>query len=216
MLTTKPSIAPSTRSRIRRRPQHGSTMLEFAVVALFLAPLLLGTFTLGMNLNQSVRVTQVVRDAGHMYARFVDFTLPSNQDILVRLAIGLRMTREGGEGVLILSKITYLSDDDCTGAGVSLADCANRGTYVITNRVVVGNPSLRASDFGTPSDTSLDSSGNSYDIYRDTTVRATNFGSILTLNSGQFAFVAEGHFRGAGINLASSGIGNDVYSRAIF
>ncbi|MBE7543957.1 MAG: pilus assembly protein [Bryobacteraceae bacterium] len=216
MLTTQSLSASPSRPGIRRRPQRGNTIVEFAAVALFLTPLLLGTFTLGMNLNQSVRVTQVVRDAGHMYARFVDFTLPSNQDILVRLAIGLRMTRDGGDGVIILSKVTYLSDDDCTGAGVSLADCANRGNYVITNRVVVGNPSLRASDYGTPSNTSLDSSGNTYDIYRDTSVRATNFGSVLTLNSGQFAFVAEGLFRGAGINLTSSGIGNDVYSRAIF
>jgi hypothetical protein len=208
MLTTRSLSTPPSRSGIRRRPQRGNTIVEFAAVALFLTPLLLGTFTLGMNLNQSVRVTQVVRDAGHMYARFVDFTLPSNQDILVRLAIGLRMTREGGDGVIILSKITFLNDADCTGAGVSLADC--------TNRVVVGNPTLRASDYGTPSNTSLDASGNSYDIYRDTSVRATNFGSVLTLNSGQFAFVAEGLFRGAGINLSSSGIGNDVYSRAIF
>ncbi|MCL4794630.1 MAG: pilus assembly protein [Bryobacteraceae bacterium] len=200
----------------RRRWSRGNAILEFAVVALFIMPLLLGTFTLGMNLNQSVRVTQVVRDAGHMYARWVDFTLPSNQDLLVRLAIGLRMTRTGGDGVILLSKITYIDDYDCTASGVPLGECTNRGTYVITNRVVVGNPSLRASAFGTPNSNSLDERGNAYDIHRDASLRADNFGSLLTLSSGQFAFVAEGHFKGAGISLTSPQVGNDVYARAIY
>lgn len=212
----KPNRIRPARIHARRRGNRGNTIMEFAVVALFLMPLLLGTFTLGMNLNQSVRVTQVVRDAGHMYARWVDFTLPSNQDILVRLAIGLRMTRTGGDGVIILSKITYVDDYDCTASGVPLGECVNRGNYVITNRVVVGNSSLRASEFGTPSSSSLDARGEVYDIYRDASARADGFGNLLTLTSGQFAFVAEGHFRGAGISLTSPQMGNDVYARAIY
>jgi hypothetical protein len=189
-------------------------MIEFALVAVFLIPLLLGSFTLGMNLNQSIRVTQVVRDAGHMYARFVDFTLPSNQDILVRLAIGLGMTRTGGDGVVIMSKITYINDADCAGAGVTLSECTNRNNYVFTHRVVVGNAGLKQSYFGTPGN--LDDKGNVVDIYRDNSARATNFSNLLTLESGQFAFVAEGFFRGAGITLSDSGLGNDIYARAIY
>lgn len=200
----------------RNQSRRGNAIIEFAAVSIFLVPLLLGTFTLGMNLNQSVRVTQVVRDAGHMYARFVDFTLPNNQDLLVRLAIGLRMTRTGGDGVVILSKITFVSDADCTGAGVSMADCVNRNEYVIANRIVVGNTGLRNSSFGTPDPAGRDSSGNTIDIYRDASARSPNFGNILTLTSGQFAFVSEGFFRGAGISLVSPAMGNDVYARAIF
>jgi len=206
-----------TNARLGRRGrQRGNAIVEFAAVAVFLVPLLLGSFTLGMNLNQSIRVTQVVRDAGHMYARFVDFTLPSNQDLLVRLAIGLGMTRTGGDGVVILSKITYLTDADCTGGGISLGDCTNRNMYVITNRVVVGNQGLKQSSFGTPDGNSLDTRGNAYDIYRDTSLRANTLGSLLQLSSGQFAFVAEGFFRGAGINLQSPAMSNDVYARAIY
>lgn len=199
----------------RRARQRGNTIIEFALVSVFLIPLLLGSFTLGMNLNQSIRVTQVVRDAGHMYARFVDFSLPSNQDLLVRLAIGLGMTRTGGDGVILLSKITYINDDDCTGAGVPLAECVNRNSYVFTHRMVIGNQSLRTSYFGTPNSSGLDSQGNVIDIYRDTSARATNFSNLLTLQSSQFAFVAEGFFRGVSITL-NGGPGDDVYARAIY
>lgn len=203
------------RQNHRRARQRGNTILEFALVTVFLIPLLFGSFNLGMNLNQSIRVTQVVRDAGHMYARFVDFNLPSNKDILVRLAMGLGMTVDGGDGVIILSKVTFINDDDCTGAGVPLAECANRNNYVITHRLVIGNAALKSSYFGTPSSAFLDSSGNVTDIYRESSARATNFGSLITLQSSQFAFVAEGFFRGAGVNL-TNGEGNDVYARAIY
>lgn len=198
-----------------RARQRGNTILEFALVAVFLIPLLFGSFNLGMNLNQTVRVTQVVRDAGHMYARYVDFSLPSNKNILVRLAMGLGMTADGGEGVIILSKITFINDADCTGAGIPLGECVNRNNYVITHRVVVGNASLRTSNFGTPSSAIMDSAGNVTDIYRQMSARATNFSHLIALQSSQFAFVAEGFFRGVGINL-SGGEGDSVFARAIY
>jgi hypothetical protein len=200
----------------RNRRRSGHALVEFALVGVFLVPMFLGGFTVGMNLNHSVRVTQVVRDAGHMYARFVDFSLISNQDILVRLAEGMGMTRTGGSGVLILSKITFIGDDDCTGAGYALSGCANRNQYVITHRQVVGNSTLRYSAFGTPNSNSLDSSGNAIDVYGDASLRAPALGNLLTLSSGQFAFVAEGQFRGPGLDFGVLPEMNNVYTRAIF
>lgn len=200
----------------RRLRQRGNSLLEFALVTVFLIPILVSTISIGFNTARAIQVTQVVRDAAHMYARFVDFSLTANQQLLVRLATGLGMTQTGGNGVLILSKITYIADSDCTGGGLTTAQCTNRNQYVVMNRIVVGNPSFHASAFGTPLSNSLDSKGDTIDYLRDTSVRAPNFGSTLVLNSGEFAFVAEGFFKGSSWTVPSTGVGNDINARWIF
>jgi hypothetical protein len=203
-------------SPLRRRTDGGNAMIEFALVSVLLTPLLLGTVSLGLNLSRTIQVTQVVRDAGHMYARYVDFSLSGNQQLLVRIAQGLGMTQAGGAGVVILSKVTYIGDSDCTGAGLTLAQCTNRGQYVTLNRIVVGNAAFHSSAFGTPSSAGMDASGNITDFLRDTSARATNFGSVLVLESGQFAFVAEGFFNGISWAVPGYNVGNAMNARAIF
>jgi Flp pilus assembly protein TadG len=200
----------------RSSAQRGNSLLEFALVSVFLIPILVSTISIGFNTARAIQVTQVIRDAAHMYARFVDFSLSPNQQLLVRLASGLGMTQTGGTGVIILSKVTYIADSDCTGGGLTTAQCTNRNNYVVMNRIVIGNPSFHASNFGTPLSNSLDAKGDTIDYLRDTSVRAGNFGSILALNSGEFAFVAEGFFRGSSWTVPSTGIGNDINARWIF
>ena len=51
-----------------------------------------------MSLSRSLQVTQISRDAGHMYVRYVDLTQAANQDIIVRLASGMGLTRPGRIG----------------------------------------------------------------------------------------------------------------------
>ncbi len=201
---------------LKRRRQAGNAMIEFALVSVFLTPVLLGTVSLGLNLSRTIQVTQVVRDAGHMYARYVDFSLTGNQQLLVRIAQGLGMTQTGGTGVVILSKVTYIGDADCTGAGLTLAQCTNRGQYVIMNRIVIGNSAFRSSPLGTPSSGGMQANGDIIDIYRDTSARAANFGNILVLQSGQFAFVAEGFFNGISWGLPGYNVGNQMNARSIF
>jgi hypothetical protein len=202
-----------TRGRLRK-VERGSSIVEFSIAMVFLVPLMLGMVVTGMNLTRSIEVTQVVRDAGHMYARYVDFSLTSNKNLLVRLSVGLGMTTGGGNGVIYLSKVTYIADSDCTAASIPLDQCTNRNQYVIMQRQTVGNTSLSASKIGSPA--SLDSSGNVLDIYRDSSAQATNFGSILTLTSGQFAYVAEGLFRGGTNPDPSHNLLHDIYARSIF
>lgn len=48
-----------------------------------------------MSLSRSLLVTQISRDAGHMYVRYVDLTQAANQVIIVRLASGMGLTRPG-------------------------------------------------------------------------------------------------------------------------
>ena len=200
--------------RSRRRARGGNAILEFALVSVVLTPLLLGTVTLGLNLSRTIQVTQVIRDAGHMYARSVDFSLASNKQLLVRLAQGLGMTTSAGSGVVVLSKVTFIADTDCTGAGLTLAQCTNRNQHVIMNRLVIGNQSFHSSAFGTP--TSMAGNGDITDYLTNTTTRATNFSSTLTLQSGQFAFVAEGYFTGISWGIPGYNIGNAMNARAIF
>ena len=202
--------------RLKRRTQGGNAIIEFALVSVFLTPVLLGTVSLGLNLSRTIQVTQVVRDAGHMYARWVDFSLSSNQQLIVRLAQGLGMTQTGGNGVVILSKVTYIADSDCTGAGLTLAQCTNRNQYVILNRVVIGNVSFHSSSIGSPSSGGMDASGNITDYLRDTSAQATNFGNILTLGTGEFAFVAEGFFNGISWGVPNFNVGNTMSARSLF
>src|SRR5712692_4606052 len=123
----------------------GNVLIEFALVSAFSIPLLLGMFVTGTNITRSIQVSQISRDAGHMYAMNVDFSQAANQDVIVRLALGLGMTTTGGDGVVILSHIINVYLSDCTAAGLSAAQCTNLDQTVFTHRIVIGNASLRAS-----------------------------------------------------------------------
>jgi hypothetical protein len=202
------------RKQTRRR---GNTMIEFAIAMTFLIPLMVGSFSLGLNLMRSIQVIQVCRDAGSMYSRSVDFTLDGNKDTLVKMASGLGMTRTGGTGVVILSKVAFVSDGDCTAAGLTGSNCTNRGKYVFLQRIYVGAQSLKPSKFGTPSETGIDQTSRKIkDIYKDSSAQVSNFGNVMTLTSvSDVAFLIETDFKGVAWNLGNN-VGNEIYQRAVF
>jgi TadE-like protein len=201
----------------RRNGERGNALMEFALVVVFLVPLMMGTFSVGMTLGRTIQVTQVARDAGHMYARWVDFSLEANKRLLVQLADGLGMTTDGGSGVVRLSKVTYIDTPDCTGAGLSTGNCPNYQHYVIAQRQVVGNDSLYASRIGTPSPNGMDSQGNVQDVIRDTTAQATNWSdSGIVLPSGKFAFVVEVYFTNEAFQLSGVTRVDPIYIRLYF
>ena len=142
--------------------ERGNAVVEFALgFALFWVPLFLGTVVIGFNLIRAVQVTQVCRDAGHMYASGIDFSQTTYQNLLVDLAIGLNMTATGGNGVVILSTVMYVDSAACSAGGYSGNSCTNLNTTVFTRRVVVGNSGLPySSAFGSPNSGDMDSSGN--------------------------------------------------------
>lgn len=188
----------------RRKNQRGNNILEFALVALPLVMLLLGVTTTGLGLGRSVQVAQVCRDAASMYVRGVDFSRDGNKDVLVRLSQGLNLTRNGGDGVIMLSKVTWVPQQTCTD--LSLFPC-NGDRHVVTQRIVIGNQSLRTSALGTPNSGLLDSKGLVTDYLTEASAVATF--PMMTLQDGQYAYVAEVHFIGF------MG-GAPIYSRAIF
>src|SRR5689334_24914005 len=101
------------------RSEKGNALLEFAAVSIVVIPLVFGMGSAGIQLGRMNEAVQICRDAGHMYARGVDFSQLANQNSLVTLANGAGMTVNGGNGVVIMSEIVKVYVADCTAAGVS-------------------------------------------------------------------------------------------------
>lgn len=203
----------SIEARLNR--QRGSELIEFALVAPPLLVLLFGTVVVGSNLGRSLQATQVSRDAGHLYARAVDFSDAANQNLIVRLAQGLGMTRTGGNGVVILSTVTYIGQPQCDAAGLSHAACVNLNYTVFIHRIVIGNPAARASSFGTPRPSLVGSNGDVSNYLTDQSTRANGFSALLALQPGDVAYVAEAYFQSP--DFAMPGFQTTgVYARSIF
>jgi Flp pilus assembly protein TadG len=144
--------------------ERGNSILEFALVAsLFLVPMLIGSYTLGMTLVKSQQVQQVCRDANILVVRGIDMSQSDNQSLVVKTAAGLGMNTAGtnnpsstGLGVLILSTVYRVSDNDCIALGKPAnSSCTNWHYYVFTRRIVIGNSAKmpNGSVTGAPTDT---------------------------------------------------------------
>jgi len=202
-------------ARRSKHRQSGNELVEFCMVTLMLLPMLFGTFTVGMNLSRSIQVSQVSRDAGHLYARAVDFSDTANKQLIVRLAQGLPITVDGGQGVVILSTITHIGDAQCAAAGLVGAACTNRDLDVFTHRIVIGNQSARSSAFGTPDPSLVGANGAVADYMTETSARANNFQPVLPLQDGEVAYVAEVYFPSP--DYAMPGFQTTgVYARTVF
>jgi len=215
---------------LRRRGRRGNNLVEFALVAVFLLPLLFGTVNLGMNLGRSVQAAQVVRDIGHLYVRQLDFSVPASTEFALRLASGLGLTANGGEGVIIISKIMYIEDAQCIAGGLDPGVCPNRNKAVVMQRFVIGNAGLRQSNFATPAPAIILSGNDAasglkkgdilpLDYLSNPSVVANSFTSLLPgMLGGETAYVTEGYFRSLDFNFLQSYAPNTegVYVRSIF
>jgi Flp pilus assembly protein TadG len=141
---------------MRHRKEGGGAGVEFAFVLLVLIPLVLGTGAVGVNMVRTLQTIQLARDAGHMYARGLDFSQPGNQTILLSVGGSLGLTTAStSSAVVILSALTYVDDSACTAAGAATggvhnSSCTNYGKWVFTQRLEIGNTSLRNSAMGSP------------------------------------------------------------------
>jgi hypothetical protein len=142
---------------MRIRGIRGSACIEFAFVTMVLVPLLLGTGAAGINMISTLQTIQLARDAGHMYARGLDFSQPGNQTILGNLGstLGLSTTAGSGNAVVILSELTYVDKAACAAAGAvdsngNPSGCTNLGKWVFMQRLQIGNTSVRTSNIGSP------------------------------------------------------------------
>ncbi len=203
----------------RNRSQRGNSLIEFGLVMVFIIPLLFGTVALGVNLGRGIQAAQISRDIANMFARGVDFSQPGNQTVARTLAQGFDLTSTGN-GVLILSEIITVYQADCDAAGYTTG-CANLGSTVFTNRVVIGKSSLRASNFGTPNAAYLNAQGNisANNYLLQSSCVATGFATLLAQSRGDVAWVVEAYFATTDLSFLGAAYSNGsggVYARAIF
>jgi|DewCreStandDraft_4_1066084.scaffolds.fasta_scaffold04897_2 hypothetical protein len=195
------------RTQKRKRSRGGAAIVEFVLAAaLIYTPLILGTIVIGMNLIRAIQLTQLNRDAGHMFARGVDFSVPANQAILQHLAGGLDLTPTG-KSVVILSQIMRV---DCPGPPA----CANHGLAVFVRQIVLGNSSLRPSRYGTPPTIA---GGMVPNYQTNTAARTVNFyPSVMDMQLGETAYVAEAYYRSSELDLPGFMTSTGVAARGIF
>lgn len=222
-------------AKLKRR---GVSTLEFAFCLLVLTPLLLGTGVIGINLIRTLETVQIARDAGHMFARGVDFSQPGNTTIVTTLGsnLGLTTNTVTSKAVVILSALTYVDAAACASVGAVDAggnplNCTNYRQWVFTQRLSIGNPTVRGSGYGSP----LTSGPNGVAINATTGKISTldyvtksgavaNFssinpyasvnGNVSGLPSGQMLYVAEA---GAlGFNMAPFVSNAATYSYGLF
>jgi hypothetical protein len=163
--------------------QRGSTIVEFAIVVPFLTLAFFGTVGLGLMMGRYVQALTVARDVAHMYSDGVDFSKTANRDIVIQqLAQGTGITDAGGNGVIIFSKISSVYQVDCDAAGFG-ANCTNLNRPVFTQRLTIGDSTLRSGAFGTPASGILDGQGNIAPHYYmkndDSSVLTTGFVEAL-------------------------------------
>ena len=176
-------------NQTRRRRGSGNTIIEFALVMVFLFPMFAGAFSIGMALAKGIQVSNVARDAVVLMVRAnqdptsgLDLSTTQNQRMIVKAAGGLNMNLNAqfdpdpsGKAVVILSKIILVGPTECSlgvipapsgvpnstppGFGWTSGNCANYGSYVFAYRVVIGNGTRWSSSFGTPPGANVKSDG---------------------------------------------------------
>jgi hypothetical protein len=207
---------------MKRNRLKGVAIIEFSFAMLLLVPLTLGTIGFGLRLIQQMQTIQLARDAGRMYARGLEFWQPGNKVILATLGADLGLKTDGtGNAVLILSTVVYVDKGVCVLGGKLLdasgnpINCPNYRQWVFTQRLLVGNPSYRTSNLGSPLTTGpspvlvdgttgkislSDQVNNTGDVANFTAtgnpfVNGTS-GTMNTLPSNQVLFITEAASRG--------------------
>ena len=172
--------------KMRKSGEKGISMVEFAFVVLSMVPLIIGIGVIGVNLVRALQTEQVARDAGHMFARNVDFSASGNQQILANIGSNLNLSATAGSGsaVVILSALTYVDQAACAAGNAvdskgNPSGCTNLGKWVITRRLTIGNSSVRSSAIGSLTGVPI----NSTTGVIAASDYVTNSGAVTTFNS---------------------------------
>jgi hypothetical protein len=201
-------------------PQSGVAMVEFTLSLLLLMPLLLGVFVFGFRLVASLQMMQITRDLGHMYIQNINFRNSGPIQNAQTLASGFNLS-SNGTSVVILSQVKVEQQADCDAAGVAPAGkpCANLGQPVFVEQLTIGNTSSGSSAFGTPATTTINGVTNKVTTVNQAispTAVANGFNSVLALNSGETAYVAEMVNQTPSLNIPGFSGEPLVYARTIF
>lgn len=194
--------------RTRTRSLRGSAALEFAVSLPFLVTMSVGTFAVGVVIDRNLTVAQLVRHAGNMYGRGVDFSQTQNQDLLLQAATGMGMTATGGNGVIYLSLVVQ-ARPNAAGENRPNADRA-----VVAHRIVIGAASISASTIASPFGVLPDGEVPNYDN-DNITARAT-LPAGLTLTANERLYIAEVFHTPLDLSLPGFFAPRMLFSQAVF
>jgi hypothetical protein len=162
-----------------KRSESGVAFVEFTLTLFVWLPLVLGTLFYGVELIRNLQAVQLARDTSSMYARGVSFrpdNANSNKDLIARLGKELNLQVTGGRGVVILTTIQYISQNECDVLPQNVA-CTNLLHWVVTHRTTIGDPTLRLSTYTTDPLPNLDA--NSGEVKSHSTL---NYPYYLTDN----------------------------------
>jgi hypothetical protein len=170
----------------RKKRQAGQEIIEFGLMAMFLVPMLLASFVVGLNIIKNIQANQVVRDLDNIYIHGGDFSTYPLQQLAQRLAQGLNLqfptfasgsnnvqanTGTAGDGLVWVSQIMYIgatTDPNCVSVGAS--NCTNHDNFVFTQRIVFGNSNLNSahpSMLGDPTGATITNGGNVQNFVTD-------------------------------------------------
>jgi hypothetical protein len=206
----------------KRKNQKGTSVLEFALIIWPTVLMLMGVVVVGNELGRAVQAGQVCRDAASMYVRGVDFSQSGNQAELARIGQALNLqTSNSGNGLVILSKVTFIPDPSSTcglPADAGYLTCTT-GQYRLAQQTIFGNTSLPGTHFPTTGTPTFDSENNvtNYSDYTNgTAATINNFQTTLVLYPTQFTYIAETYFQMLDLAMPGFQSSPGVYSVAFF
>ena len=141
----------STRRLRRLGPDaRGQSIVELALALPFMVAIVIGSFAVGLLMERQLSSTQLVRHAGKMYARGIDFddiNGPARQ-LMVEAAGAMKLSPAKGACDPDVKTVVYLTQvqitpDDPPGT------FANEGQPVMTHRMLLGNACVDSSALGT-------------------------------------------------------------------
>ena len=229
----------------RKRRQGGQELIEFALIALLLVSLLMGSFVTGMNLVRSIEANSTCRDLDDMYIHGEDFSTYPMQQLAQKLAGGLNLqigasfagnnaanTGNGGNVLVTVTQIMWVgstTSPNCVAVGAS--NCTNHDSFVYTQRIQFGNGTLTSqspSTLGNPSTTAISSAGVIQNPVTDSGAKLpsaaqaaiqalwqTTSNGQAPLQDGQISYVMEVYAQSPDLTLGSFS-GGGVYARYFF
>jgi hypothetical protein len=196
----------------RNRKEKGHSILEFALIAMPTVTMLLGVVVVGIDLSRADQVTEICRDADAMFVRGIDFSLSGNQQELVRLGQNMNLQTSGGDGLVTLSKVTFLPDPSCNGD----PNCTV-GKNVLMLRIVFGNTTLQSTHYPTAGTVTQDAQGNVANYTTDAHAVISNFVTNgFQLKPNEISYVAETYFRTVDVSMAGISSSPGIYAQAFF
>lgn len=198
----------------RLNKEKGNNILEFALVAMPTVITLFGVVVIGLNLGRSVQVTQICRDAGAMYVRGLDFSQLGNQQVIARLGQSMNLQTSGGDGLVILSKVTFIPDSSC---GSSPSSTCTSGKNVLMQRIIFGSTGLSGTHYSTAGTITQDAEGNVVSYTTDPNAVIANFATnAFQMRPNETSYLAETYFRTPDLSMPGFQSNPGIYSQVFF